>query len=336
MAGLLWAWPRVRSALSELARWEKWRRLHTLQGQIDPATAPVLTVVLLARASEAVGDAAGAEQLLRRAAAARPDEVVLLDTLGKLLERQGPARRGEAIECYRAARAVRPRLGVSLAQALGQAGRGAEGEAVLRDLLRQQPNNPELHFSLGYALWGLNKPDEAVAAFRKAADQGHPPAQYDLGWRYANGRGVAQDYVEAVRWYRKEADQGHPPAQNNLGVMYTNGWGGPRNHLEAVRWFRKAADQGHLLAQSNLGWMYATGQGVAKDDTEAFRWYRKAAEGGDARGQTELAGMYGPPRRRKAPAPGSARTSCCRRSARAAWASSTWPSKRSRSGAASP
>ena len=34
------------------------------------------------------------------------------------------------------------------------------------------------------------------------------------------GQGVPQDYAEAVRWYRKAADQGHAGAQFNLGVMY--------------------------------------------------------------------------------------------------------------------
>jgi TPR repeat protein len=38
---------------------------------------------------------------------------------------------------------------------------------------------------------------------RKAADQGNAPAQIRLGFMYAKGEGVAQDYVEAAKWYRK-------------------------------------------------------------------------------------------------------------------------------------
>jgi hypothetical protein len=113
VAGLVGVWPPW-PAMWKLARGERWRRLRALQRQIDPATAPVLTVVLLALASEGVGDAAGAERLLRQAAAPHPGEVVLLDALGKVLERQGPARRAEAIGCYRAARALRPQLGAAL------------------------------------------------------------------------------------------------------------------------------------------------------------------------------------------------------------------------------
>ena len=35
--------------------------------------------------------------------------------------------------------------------------------------------------------------------YRKAAEQNDAPAQYDLGLCYANGEGVAKDYVEAYR-----------------------------------------------------------------------------------------------------------------------------------------
>jgi hypothetical protein len=77
---------------------------------VDPATAPVLEVLSLARVLERFGDAAGAEAQLRAALAAHLDEVVLLVNLGWLLERLGPPRYGEAIECLRAARALRPDL----------------------------------------------------------------------------------------------------------------------------------------------------------------------------------------------------------------------------------
>jgi len=42
---------------------------------------------------------------------------------------------------------------------------------------------------------------------------------------------------------RKAADQGHVNAQYNLGTMYENGWGVPENWSEAMRWYRSAADQ---------------------------------------------------------------------------------------------
>jgi len=43
----------------------------------------------------------------------------------------------------------------------------------------------------------------------KKAEQGNAFAQYNLGWMYANGQGVTQDYKQAVGWYTKAAGQGY-------------------------------------------------------------------------------------------------------------------------------
>ena len=89
------------------------------------------------------------------------------------------------------------------------------------------------------------------------------PAQYNLGFMYANGQGVPEDYVEAVKWYRKAADQGDASAQYNLGRMVASGQGVRQDYVEAVKWYRKAADQGDASACFNLGLMYSNGQGTA-------------------------------------------------------------------------
>jgi TPR repeat protein len=98
--------------------------------------------------------------------------------------------------------------------------------------------------------------------------------------------GVEQDYTTAVTWYRKAADQGHPGAQWSLGTMYQDGLGDvPRAFEAAASWYRKAADQGHALAQSDLGTVYAKGQGVPQDYVSALMWYSLAA----AKGLTDAA-----------------------------------------------
>jgi TPR repeat protein len=53
----------------------------------------------------------------------------------------------------------------------------------------------------------------------------------------------ADNTAEAPRWYRKAAEQGHAAAQFNLGSMYENGEGGLAKEAEAARWYRKAAEQ---------------------------------------------------------------------------------------------
>jgi TPR repeat protein len=47
-------------------------------------------------------------------------------------------------------------------------------------------------------------------------------------------RGVVQDDVEAVKWFRKAAEQGYPAAQDNLGWMYKNGRSGFAKPLNKV------------------------------------------------------------------------------------------------------
>ena len=60
---------------------------------------------------------------------------------------------------------------------------------------------------------------------------------------YADGRGVPQDDAEAVAWYRKAAEQGNASAQHNLGVGYAQGLGVPQDNVEAHMWLNLAASR---------------------------------------------------------------------------------------------
>lgn len=141
---------------------------------------------------------------------------------------------------------------------------------------------PGAQYNLGVCLYfgeGISQNfSEAVKWYRKAAEQRHPGAQYCLGVCYYYGNGVSEDKAEAVKWYRKAAEQGNADAQYYLGICYCNGEGVSQDYTEAVKWFRKAAGQGNADAQNNLGDCYYYGIGVSEDKTEAVKWYRKAAE----------------------------------------------------------
>jgi len=63
------------------------------------------------------------------------------------------------------------------------------------------------------------KPYEAAECFRKAAEQGHAEAQYNLGICYEDGDGVEWSYTEAIKWYSKAADQGHEEAKFLLDTL---------------------------------------------------------------------------------------------------------------------
>lgn len=74
-----------------------------------------------------------------------------------------------------------------------------------------------------------------------AAERGDARAQAQLGFMYATGRNVPQNYALACFWYRRAAEQGHPAAQHLLGLMYDKGFGVPADHVLAHMWLNLAA-----------------------------------------------------------------------------------------------
>jgi TPR repeat protein len=64
---------------------------------------------------------------------------------------------------------------------------------------------------------GVEKSEiEAASLLSKAAEQGHPGAQYELGMAYIRGRGVQKDEAVGVQWLEKAARQGHPEAKREF------------------------------------------------------------------------------------------------------------------------
>ncbi len=115
--------------------------------------------------------------------------------------------------------------------------------------------------------------DDDFDAVKKAAEQGHVDAQYNLGIMYANGEGVPQDYAEAARWYRQAAEQGHASAQHNLGAMYANGEGVPEDDIQAYAWISIASAQGIEIAKNAKERL--TGEMTRAEIAEAQKLSRK-------------------------------------------------------------
>lgn len=61
--------------------------------------------------------------------------------------------------------------------------------------------------------------DRALRLYCAAARRGHVAAQYQLGWMYANGRGVARDDAQAAAWFRRAAAKGDPPSRRMLALV---------------------------------------------------------------------------------------------------------------------
>lgn len=126
--------------------------------------------------------------------------------------------------------------------------------------------------------------DAAKAAdwLEHAAEQGLAPAQYRLGNLYEKGNGVSKDTAKALAWYEKAAEAGNIRAMHNIGVLYAEGGFGTVDYSKGALWFRKAADHGVRDSQYNLAVLYARGLGVSQNLSEAFLWFSQAAQQGDA------------------------------------------------------
>lgn len=129
-----------------------------------------------------------------------------------------------------------------------------------------------------------------VAEIRRAAEQGDPEAQTQLGTLYQQGDGVPEDDAEGVAWYRRAAGQGYADAQFLLGFVYSNGEGVPLDDAESLASFRRAAEQGHDAAQWMLGTMYVWGErrGVPRDDVAAYMWLHLAVSQNDQHDRSPL------------------------------------------------
>ncbi|MEA2928833.1 MAG: localization factor PodJL, partial [Hyphomicrobiales bacterium] len=121
----------------------------------------------------------------------------------------------------------------------------------------------------------------AVHWFERAAQQGIAPALYRLGSLYEKGQGVKKDLNKARTLYLQAADKGNAKAIHNLAVLYAEGIDGKPDYRIAAQWFRKAADRGVADSQYNLGILYARGIGVEQNLAESYKWFALAANQGD-------------------------------------------------------
>ncbi len=173
-------------------------------------------------------------------------------------------------------------------------------------------------------LWRKN----AIEALEKKVEGGDVQAMFFLGLSYRNGKIVGQSDEIAFDWFKKGAESGHAPSQYNLGATYLYGLGTEKNVSDGVHWLEKAAEQQMIKAYNHLcdyhysprlhpenldkaakyclagaklesqsssartiGQMYLKGQGVPLNKTEAAKWLMPFVDK-DTIAQYALATLY--------------------------------------------
>lgn len=122
---------------------------------------------------------------------------------------------------------------------------------------------------------------QAATWYQRAAAQGLANAQYRLGQLYDRGLGVTADPGRARVWYGRAAEQGNVRAMHNLAVFSASRTDTAPDYPSAVQWFTEAANRGLADSQYNLGILYESGLGVPASLVEAYKWYALAARSGD-------------------------------------------------------
>ena len=130
-------------------------------------------------------------------------------------------------------------------------------------------------------------------ALRDAASDGDHKAQFEIGLRYTEARGVKRDLKEAAKWYQYSAAQGFAPGQYRLGSLFEKGVGVDRDITKAAMWYERAAEQGNARAMHNLAVISAMGNEGKTDMATATKWFHEAANLGVKDSQFNLGILYG-------------------------------------------
>ena len=151
--------------------------------------------------------------------------------------------------------------------------------------------------------WDKRK-EKAMYWFKKAAEQGHAPAQCEIGDLILDDYidHFPEEYDEAAKWYRMAAEQGYPKGQFRYGGSCEEGLEPGQNDAAAMKWYQMAAEQGYVPAYLELADIYSSSRMIKDrspgvtyikpDDGESANWYRMAAQRGNAHGQLRLGSCY--------------------------------------------
>lgn len=171
------------------------------------------------------------------------------------------------------------------------------GDGVTRD------SGPFDLFKFGFSAYKHGNKDDAVEAYRYAAEKGHSGARWALANMYADGDGVKEDDYEAFKIYHQIATQGVEPGSQDTGYFvnalmalanyYRNGIPGSPVAADLVQarqlYFHAASAFGMADAQFQLARLMLDGQGGDDDPVQAKKWLNRARQTGHP-GATALLG----------------------------------------------
>lgn len=124
-------------------------------------------------------------------------------------------------------------------------------------------------------MWEIGNVPDAMALWKKLADDGYAPSQVWLG----DMLDQSEQDAAAIGWYQKAADQGFAAGEHGLGIMYAKGEGVKQDNAKALALITSAAEKNYPRAVVMLADIYRIGGlGLPPDPEKLAIWEPKAAE----------------------------------------------------------
>lgn len=112
----------------------------------------------------------------------------------------------------------------------------------------------------GQLLLGTAQEEEAVAYFKKSADQKNTEGEFYYGTSLLTGEGIKKNPLEGRKWILIAAEKGFVDAENQMALIIIDpNQETPLSNQEAQRWLKKSADNDFLPAINQLVTAYHSG-----------------------------------------------------------------------------
>ena len=195
---------------------------------------------------------------------------------------------------------------VAMALCGAAGGAYAFDDKVFDDKTTSGSSNPWTVFRFGFSAYKSGHKDQAVEAYRYAAENGQIGATWKLARMYAEGDGVQRNDYEAFKFFTEIVQQDVEPGSPEesyisdalvaLGTYLKSGIPGTpvkANMVAAQEYYmRAAANYRNPNAQFEIGKMFLKGEGgVRMSIRQAGRWLQLAAEKGHAGAQATLGNL---------------------------------------------
>lgn len=138
--------------------------------------------------------------------------------------------------------------------------------------LKRKTNTAEgqFEYAAALAMYVPQKANKAVKFMKKAADGGHAPALFNLGYYYEVGAYVKKDIKKAKACYVRAAAGGDEDAELRLAILEIKS----NNATEGLKLLRARADEKNdVCAKYNLAICHELGYGVSSDIDVALDLY---------------------------------------------------------------